>query len=642
MIRATPLIWISGGLVSLTVGIMLAGDSLVDLVPSHERQVMEHRRQLAESLAVQYSVLTERGQIETVKLAMEVLTKRTPDILSLALIQNSLSERVVMAQVGEHEQAWAQPPGDESTPEFFQIPIYSGDQRWGTLQMAFQPAEAVSVWEWVSANPWLRFLAFVSVAGFVAYFFFMKRTLRQLDPSGIVPARVKAALDALTQGVVMIDDRGFIVLANEAFCSAVGQSVDLLMGVDLGTLLWRSSGSSETISRYPWTLAMTERQHQEGAALILDLPQGESRKFIVNAVPIMEDASLVKGVLVSFYDVTELDRMNTQLSEANSELEWSRSQILEKNEELEKTNSSLSVEINERKKVEEEKEKLYQRLMQASRQAGMADVASNVLHNVGNVLNSINVSTDTLLKTLRKPMVGDVCRIASLFREHQDNLQEFLTVDPQGRQIPGYLGLVADSLSGSHQTIQGELESLVNKLEHVKQVILSQQDIAQTGSIREASRIVDLMEQALLMALPEPEKYRIHVSREYGFVPLIMTDRHQVLQILINLIANAKDAMIAQSASIHRLSVRVRMAGDGTNAVRLEVADTGCGIPAEHLPRLFTQGFTTKPHGHGLGLHSAALAAKNMGGSIQAASAGAGHGATFALSLPVVLAEVAA
>ncbi len=642
MIRATPLVWISGGLVSLTVGLMLAGDSLVDLVPNHDRQIMEHRRQLAESLAVQYSALTERGQIETVKFAMEVLAKRTPDILSLALVQNGQGKQSIVAQVGEYDRVWVQPLGDESTFEFFQIPIMSDDQKWGVLQIAFRPTAAGSLWEWLLANPWMRFLAFVSGAGFVAYFLFMKRTLRQLDPSGIVPARVKVALDALTQGVVMIDDREFIVLANDAFSSAVGKSVDALIGVDLGTLLWRSSGPPGSMVRHPWTVAMTERQHQEGVALGLDVPQGEPRKFIVNAVPIMDDASIVKGVLVSFYDVTELDRMNVQLTEANNELEWSRTQILEKNEALEKTNANLSVEIQERKKIQEEKDKLYQRLMQASRQAGMADVASNVLHNVGNVLNSINVSTDTLLKTLRKPMVGDVCRIASLFREHQGDLKEFLTVDPQGKQIPGYLTLVADSLSGSHQSIQGELEALVNKLAHVKQVILSQQDIAQTGSIREASRIADLMEQALSMALPEPETYRIHVSREYGLVPLIMTDRHQVLQILVNLIANAKDAMIAQSASVHRLSIRVSMAGDGTNAVRLEVADTGCGISAEHLPRLFTQGFTTKQHGHGLGLHSAAISARNMGGSIRASSAGTGCGATFTLSLPVVLAEVAA
>jgi C4-dicarboxylate-specific signal transduction histidine kinase len=356
----------------------------------------------------------------------------------------------------------------------------------------------------------------------------------------------------------------------------------------------------------------------------------------------MDDGSTVRGALVSFHDVTELDRANTQLKEANSELESSRIQVLQKNQELETTNASLHIEIGERKKAEAEKQMLYQQLMHASRQAGMADVASSVLHNVGNVLNSINVSTDILLKTLRKPMVGDVCRIASLFREHQGDLQEFLTADPQGKQIPGYLSLVADSLSGSHQTIQGELDSLVTKLDHVKQVILSQQDIAKTGSVREATQVVDLMDEALLMALPEPGKYGVHVSREYGSVPVIVTDRHLVLQILVNFVTNAKDAMIAQSEPIRRLSVRVGMARDGTNTVRLEVADTGCGIAAENLPRLFTQGFTTKQRGNGLGLHSAAISAKNMGGSIQAASAGAGQGATFTLSLPVILAELAA
>jgi PAS domain S-box-containing protein len=617
---------------------MLAGDFLIDVAPSRDRQVFDYRRNLAESLAVQYSSLAERNHLETIKFAMENLAKRNQDILSLALLRKN---GTAVAQIGDHARMWEQPPGDESTLEFLQVPIFSGKQPWGTLQIAFRQADPSRA-SWLLTDPRVRFLAFVSVMGFLGYLFFMKRTLRQLDPSGVVPARVKAALDALTQGVVMIDDRNFIVLANEAFCSAVGKPVTSLVGADLDTMLWRSDEPAGMISVYPWLQAVKEKQSQEGVSLLLDSPQGGLRKFIVNAVPIIDDGASVKGVLVSFHDVTELDRINSELKEANSELEWSRTQILEKNQALEKTNSSLSVEISERKKVEAEKEQLYQRLMQASRQAGMADVASNVLHNVGNVLNSINVSTDTLLKTLRKPMVGDVCRIASLFREHQSDLKEFLTVDPQGKQIPGYLSLVADSLSGSHQTIQGELESLVTKLEHVKQVVLSQQDIAQTGCIREPSRMVDLMEQALLMALPEPEKCRVRVSREYGFVPLVMTDRHQVLQILVNLIANAKDAMATQPAATHRLSVRVGMAGDGTNSVRLEVADSGCGIPSEHLPRLFMQGFTTKQHGHGLGLHSAAISAKNMGGSIQASSPGVGGGATFSLSLPAVLADVAA
>lgn len=385
-----------------------------------------------------------------------------------------------------------------------------------------------------------------------------------------------------------------------------------------------------------------DRQPQDNSLLLLSLPDGEHRKFIVNTVPIMDDGSTVRGALVSFHDVTELDRANSQLKEANSELEASRAQILEKNQELEITNANLHVEMDQRKKAEAEKEKLYQQLMNASRQAGMADVASSVLHNVGNVLNSINVSTDTLLKTLKKPMVGDVCRIASMFHDHQDNLQEFLTADPKGKQIPSYLGLVAESLSGSHQTIQSELDSLVKKVDHIKQVIMSQQDIARASNIREPVSAEDVMEQAVTLALPEPEKYDVQVVREYSSVPTIMTDRHQVLQVLVNLITNAKNAMVEHSGGARRLTLRAGVFPDRNPVVRFEVSDTGGGIKPEHLPKLFAQGFTTRKAGHGLGLHSAAIVAKNLGGALQAKSAGEGQGATFTLDLPLVLAEAAA
>jgi signal transduction histidine kinase len=636
--RVTPLVWVSIGLVSLTVSMMLAGDSLVDLVPNHDRQIFEYRRTMAESLAVQYSALVEREQIEIVEFAMESLATRNPDILSLALLQKS---GTVVAQVGDHARVWVQPSGEESTLEFLQVPIYSGDEPWGVLQVAFRQA-GVSGLQWFLTDPWVRFLAFVSIAGFAGYLFFMKRTLRQLDPSGIIPTRVKAALDALTQGVVMIDTRDLIVLTNDAFSRAVGKPVTSLIGSDLGTLSWQSAEPSSTVLVHPWTQAIMNKQPQDNVALLLKLQEGEPRKFIVNTMPILDDASTVRGALVSFHDVTDLDRANSQLKEANSELELSRVQILQKNQELEATNTNLYVEINERKKAEAEKEKLYQQLMHASRQAGMADVASSVLHNVGNVLNSINVSTDTLLKTLKKPMVGDVCRIASMFHDHQDNLQTFLTEDPKGKQIPSYLGLVAESLSGSHQTIQSELDSLVKKVDHIKQVIMAQQDIAHAGNVREASSVEDLMEQALSMAMPEPEKYRIQVVREYGAVPTIMTDRHQVLQILVNLITNAKNAMVEYPGHSHQLTVRLGMSDDGNNSVRLEVTDTGRGIAAENLPRLFAQGFTTRKTGHGLGLHSAAISAKSLGGSIQAHSAGEGCGATFILDLPLIVAEAAA
>ena len=636
--RVTPLTWVSIGLVGLTISVMLAGDSLVDLVPDRDRLLFEYRRDLAESLAVQYSALVERDQVETVKFAMETLAKRNPSILSLALLQE---DGTVVVRIGEHARIWIQPPGEESTLESIQVPIYAGEQRWGVLQLAFRQVKK-SVWEWFMTDPWVRFLVFVGAMGFLTYLFFMKRTLKQLDPSGIVPTRVKAALDALTQGVVMIDTRDLVILANDSFCRAVGKPVTSMIGRDLGAFSWQSASATPEVLVHPWTRAIMDRQGQDNMPLLLKLPDGESRKFIVNTVPIMDDGSTVRGALVSFHDVTELDRMNSQLKDANSELESSRVQILEKNQELEKTNSNLHVEMNERKKAEAEREKMHQQLVQASRQAGMADVASSVLHNVGNVLNSINVSTDTLLKTLKKPMVGDVCRIASMFSEHQHNLQEFLTADPKGRQIPGYLGIVAESLSGSHQTIQSELDSLVKKVDHIKQVIMSQQDIARAGTVREAVSAEDLMEQALMMTMPEPEKYRIEVAREYTHVPKFMTDRHQVLQILVNLITNAKNAMVEYPGHSHRLTLRIGAATDGKGSVQLEVTDTGRGIAAENLPRLFTQGFTTRKTGHGLGLHSAAIAAKGVGGSIKAHSEGDGRGATFRVDLPLELAEAAA
>jgi sensor histidine kinase regulating citrate/malate metabolism len=617
---------------------MLAGDWLVDLAPNHDRQVFEYRRDLAESLAVQYSALTERHQIETLKFAMETLAKRIPDILSLALLQNS---GTVVAQIGDHTRVWVQPPGEESTLEFLQVPIFSGDQRWGVLQVAFRQTN-VSGLQWFFTNPWVRFLAFVSVAGFVGYLYFMKRTLRQLDPSRVIPARVKAALDALTQGVVMIDTRDFIVLVNDAFCHAVGKPVTSLIGTDLSSLSWMSATSSTTVSVHPWTAGIMNKQPQAGRPLLLGLPEGGSRKFIVNTVPIMDDAYTVRGALVSFHDVTELDRANSSLREANSELDLFRFKVLEKNQELETTNASLQVEMSERKKAQAEREELHQQLVQASRQAGMADVASSVLHNVGNVLTSINVSTDILLKTLKKPMVGDVCRIASMFHEHKDNLQAFLTEDTKGKQIPSYFGMLAESLSGSHQTIQSELNSLVKKVDHIKQVIVSQQDITHAGEIREATVVEDLMEQALMMGMPEPEKYGIRVVREYAPVPTIMTDRHHVLQILVNVITNAQNAMVEYPANSHCLTVRVGLPTDRGGSVRFEVTDTGAGIKAEHLPRLFAQGFTTRKGGHGLGLHSAAISAKNLGGTIQAQSAGEGRGATFTLDLPLTLVEAAA
>jgi PAS domain-containing protein len=369
--RVTPLVWVSCGLVSLTISVILAGDWLVDLSPTHDRQVFEYRRDIAESLAVQYSALAQREQVQIVKFAMETLVKRSPDILYLSLTKTS---GTVIAQVGEHTQGIVQPSGEESSLDSIQVPILSGDQRWGTLQVTFRQTNQSGL-QRILADPWMRFLAFVGIAGFCTFFFFIKRILRQLDPSGTIPTRIKTALDGLTQGVVMIDTKDVIVLANDAFCRAVGESVTSLIGSDLSTLSWKSADQASTLSTHPWTEAIVDKQPQTNRPLLLSFPDSEPRKFVVNTVPIMDDASALQGALVSLYDVTDLDRSNSSLREAISEVESSHIQIREKNQELETMNTLLQAETSERKKAQTEIENLHQQLSQVLRNAGLGNAA---------------------------------------------------------------------------------------------------------------------------------------------------------------------------------------------------------------------------------------------------------------------------
>ena len=180
-----------------------------------------------------------------------------------------------------------------------------------------------------------------------------------------------------------------------------------------------------------------------------------------------------------------------------------------------------------------------------------------------------------------------------------------------------------------------EVESLSNNIEHIKQIVSMQQSLARFGGLQEPVRLTELMEQALAINLAALEQHQIAVVREYADLPEMMTDRHQVLQILVNLINNATHVMQASPGRQHCLTLRVDLAEDMPGWVRLQVHDTGVGIKPEYLTRIFAQGFTTRQEGHGFGLHSSALAAKMIGGALRASSPGEGQGATFTLDLPV-------
>jgi C4-dicarboxylate-specific signal transduction histidine kinase len=298
---------------------------------------------------------------------------------------------------------------------------------------------------------------------------------------------------------------------------------------------------------------------------------------------------------------------------------------------LEHQVEELQHEIAERKRAEEEVEALHNQLVEASRHAGMAEVATGVLHNVGNVLNSVNVSSTLLADRLRKSRALNVTRAAELLRERNGDLARWLSEDERGKMLPGYLADLGKHLATEHSEMTMELELLVKNVEHIKEIVAMQQNYAKVSGFIELLPLEKLVEDALQMNAAAFERHRVRVVRSFESVPNVRVDKHKVLQILVNLLRNAKYAMDATTE--RRLDLRIERAG--TETVRIIVRDTGCGIPEENLTRIFSHGFTTKKDGHGFGLHSGAIAAKEMGGILTAESEGAGRGATFMLELPI-------
>ena len=285
-------------------------------------------------------------------------------------------------------------------------------------------------------------------------------------------------------------------------------------------------------------------------------------------------------------------------------------------------------------KREAELERVHGQLMEASRHAGMADVATGVLHNVGNVLNSVNVSATLIAERLGAARLENVVRAAQLLRAQNGGLTEFLTEDPKGRLLPGYIADASEQLVRDRTEALAEIELLTRNIEHIKDIVAMQQNYARVSGVIETLNADDLIEDAIRMNLGAFERHRVTLVREYDEVPPVSADKHKVLQILVNLIRNAKYAIDEGGTGERKLTVRLRRCGE--QRIAIDVVDTGIGIPPENLTRIFSHGFTTREHGHGFGLHSAALAAQQMGGSLQVTSEGAGCGATFTLELPIV------
>ena len=295
----------------------------------------------------------------------------------------------------------------------------------------------------------------------------------------------------------------------------------------------------------------------------------------------------------------------------------------------------LSRDITLRKSAQVELESAQKQLLALSRRSGMAEIASSVLHNVGNALNGVNISLGVASEKIAQFKITTIERIAGLLREHAKETA-YLSLNPQGVRLPQFLTQLAERFTADQKTVIDELHSLRTSIEHVNEIVAMQQNYASAGGVIETLPLADLIEDSLKMNAAAFDRHGDQVVREFkSDLPSIAVDRNKVLVILVNLIRNAKYACDEVATKDRRITVEAHI--NALGRVQISVGDNGLGIPKDNFPHLFEHGFTTRKGkgGHGFGLHGSALAAAELGGTLRAYSDGLGCGARFTLELPL-------
>ncbi|HWD92591.1 MAG TPA: ATP-binding protein [Verrucomicrobiae bacterium] len=345
-------------------------------------------------------------------------------------------------------------------------------------------------------------------------------------------------------------------------------------------------------------------------------------------------ALLLMGMTHLESTLKQFDRADSAEQRAQAEVQQQTAELRKANEELEEKAATLRTEVAYRKQMQEQMEHTHKELIAASRQAGMSEVATGVLHNVGNVLNSVNVSAALVADHLTALNIENLARAASMMREHAGDIGHFLTNDPKGKRLPDYLSQLASHLWDERTLLLKEIGFVRSKIEHIKEIVAAQQNYGKALGVAEKVRVEELVEDVLRIHATELAQHGVQIQREYApGLPEVITDKHKALQILLNLITNAKHACVESQKDPKKVTVRVI---NGDERVKVSMIDNGVGIPTDNLKKIFNHGFTTRKNGgHGFGLHSGALAAKEMGGALVAHSDGPGTGATFTLEIPL-------
>lgn len=329
MIRITPITRMSFGLVLLTISVLITANWM-GLTPNKHEAYIDARKKVAETLAVQISKLAEKNEVSIIETVLKSLYERNKDITALSL---QLTDGKILVESGDASGLWDSALGHTSTPTRVLVPIFSGNNLWGRVAIKFTTLEEDYIFGY-AVNPLVLLLVFIGFSGYILYHLFLKRALRYLDPTAVIPDRVRNAMDALAEGVLILDKNERVVLINSSFSEKTEIQQSVLLGNKPAVLPWQFVRQADQDNEYPWSLAIRDSIPQTAIGLSIVTNSGKTRKFMVNSTPILDADGNTQGALTTFDDITRLERRNIQLSTMVEKLKISQKEVQDKNQEL--------------------------------------------------------------------------------------------------------------------------------------------------------------------------------------------------------------------------------------------------------------------------------------------------------------------
>jgi len=412
-------------------------------------------------------------------------------------------------------------------------------------------------------------------------------------------ARVRAIVSAAPEAIITLDEEKFIDSVNPAAESIFNMTANNIVGMHSSGLISKQDSSrfSHIIQTIGSTRTELSAEHESHVHELQGKRLDGSRfpmELVVN--PMIYDTK--EMYICIMRDVTKRKEMESSLAEAQN------------------------------------------KLMESAHQAGMAEIATGVLHNIGNILNTVNISGEQIMATIKSSKVSGLMKANALLDEHLDCLDDYLVNDPKGKVLPQYYLKLGQMIQDEINQIDEETTTLINKISIMKDVIRTQQSYAKGGFLTEHCPLTSLIEDAIAIQQQSLYQAGVNLRRNYLFEGQCIIHKSKLIQVITNLIKNGKEAMQLNDLQNKpkELLIETRDNNDGTAS--LLVTDDGIGILDENIKKIFNHGFTTKADGHGFGLHMSANSMTEMQGSLSVTSPGKDKGASFIVTVPIVKQDI--